>query len=83
MLGCAEELVSEYVDGDLSPAAAREMERHLWACAKCREVFLDLRALIAGIRLVARGGTRRSPPHADAALLRDPFGRGPDGGMVS
>ena len=67
-----------YVDGDLAPAVAREMERHLWTCATCRELFLDIRAVIATVRLFAR-----RPPGSASPGVRDPFGRGPRGWMVS
>ena len=67
-----------YVDGDLAPPVAREMERHLWTCARCRELFLDFRSLVAIVRLVAPRATG-SATHG----LRDPFGRGPSRWIVS
>jgi anti-sigma factor RsiW len=35
MITCAEQLISEYIDGDLSPAVARELEDHFRRCANC------------------------------------------------
>ncbi|HVL66118.1 MAG TPA: zf-HC2 domain-containing protein [Vicinamibacterales bacterium] len=39
--------LSEYIDGELSAGEQVEMERHLAACAACREVADDLRELAA------------------------------------
>jgi anti-sigma factor RsiW len=44
---CAERLISEYVDGDLAPAVARQLEQHLMVCADCRVLLHDYRSLIA------------------------------------
>ena len=71
MFGCNEQLISEYIDGDLAPEAARLVEHHLWACPRCRTMFLDLRALLAAIRLVRASGT---PMLRSAYDGRDSFG---------
>jgi hypothetical protein len=45
------EKISSLIDGELSPAEAREVERHLMTCAHCMEAradFLNLRSQIAG-----------------------------------
>ena len=45
------EKISSLIDGELSPAEAREVERHLVMCAQCAEAradFLSLRSQIAG-----------------------------------
>ncbi|HEY3580482.1 MAG TPA: zf-HC2 domain-containing protein [Pyrinomonadaceae bacterium] len=45
------EKISSLIDGELSPAEAREVERHLVMCAQCAETradFLSLRSQIAG-----------------------------------
>ncbi len=45
------EKISSLIDGELSTAAAREVERHLHGCTECRQVradFLNLRSQIAG-----------------------------------
>ena len=45
------EKISSLIDGELSPAEAREVERHLVVCAQCAEAradFLSLRNQIAG-----------------------------------
>src|SRR6185436_14604437 len=44
------EKISSLIDGELSPAEAREVERHLVTCAQCEEAradFLSLRSQIA------------------------------------
>lgn len=42
-----EDRLSEYLDGELSPAAHLEVERHLVDCASCRETLVELRAVVA------------------------------------
>jgi negative regulator of sigma E activity len=45
------EKISSLIDGELSTAEAREVERHLHSCVDCQEVradFLNLRSQIAG-----------------------------------
>src|SRR5690349_19883052 len=46
------EKISSLIDGELSPAEAREVERHLVVCGQCAEAradFLSLRSQIAGV----------------------------------
>lgn len=80
MLGCSEERLSEYIDGDLSPAAAREVEHHLWWCARCREMFLDLRMLLA---IIARSRPHLSALRRDTTASSDTFHRIPAGRLLS
>ena len=45
------EKISSLIDGELSPAEAREVERHLLTCGECEQLradFLNLRSQIAG-----------------------------------
>ena len=42
--------LSDYVDGSLSPAEARELESHLSGCPDCTVVLADLRDLVARAR---------------------------------
>jgi hypothetical protein len=45
------EKISSLIDGELSPAEAREIERHLLTCSECEELradFLNLRSQING-----------------------------------
>ena len=45
------EKISSLIDGELSTAEAREVERHLIGCNECQEVradFLNLRSQLAG-----------------------------------
>lgn len=39
--------LSDYTDGELTPGERLAVERHLEACADCREVVADLRAVVA------------------------------------
>lgn len=55
---------SEYLDGELPPAAAAELDAHVAACAPCRAVLDDLRLIVeAAGRLPDTG---RLPEAADA-----------------
>jgi hypothetical protein len=49
--GCSfTEKISSLIDGELAPAEAREVERHLLNCGECEQVradFLNLRSQIA------------------------------------
>ena len=72
MLGCSGQRVSEYIDGDLSPTAAREFERHLWACPGCRDMLLDFRALLA---MISQARPYLYELQRDTSTLRDTFGR--------
>ena len=49
MLGYTEQLISEYVDGDLSSPLTRDLEHHRWVCQTCRATFLDFHALVAAL----------------------------------
>ena len=41
------ERLSEYLDGELSPAETAELERHLLECSSCRQAVAELRAVVA------------------------------------
>ena len=41
------DLISEYLDGCMEPAARRDMEAHLQACAECSATLEDLRGIVA------------------------------------
>ncbi len=52
------EKISSLIDGELSPAEAREVERHLHTCAQCEEVradFLNLRSQISSYEAALPG----------------------------
>ena len=53
MITCVEQLISEYVDGDLPPAVARELEDHFRICAECRVLLLEYCTLVAATHLLA------------------------------
>jgi anti-sigma factor RsiW len=44
--------LSEYVDGDLAPATARDLEQHLVECDVCRSTVAELRDVVALARSV-------------------------------
>ena len=52
------EKISSLIDGELSPAEAREVERHLLTCTQCEEAradFLNLRSQISGFEVSLPG----------------------------
>jgi anti-sigma factor RsiW len=59
--------LSEYLDGDLSPARCRDLQRHLDACTCCGELADNLRKAIAICRAEGR---RQLPPHVQARARR-------------
>lgn len=50
-MACKEirEMISAYVDGEASPEEVREVREHLRACAECRSVEQQMRALGVGV----------------------------------
>lgn len=74
---CFEQLISEYVDGDLSPAVAREVEDHLRGCAECRALLLEYYALVSATHLLASrtGHTGGDGRRATEIRPRDGFGQ--------
>ncbi|GAC1445776.1 MAG: hypothetical protein NVS3B26_26780 [Mycobacteriales bacterium] len=60
----ARALASDYIDGDVDPATARALERHLQDCSRCPPLMAGLTAVLAGLRAL---------PEIDAepAWLRD------------
>ena len=50
--------LSRYLDGDLTPARRRAIERHIDACACCRTMAARLRRTVAA----CRAGAKRRPP---------------------
>lgn len=54
-LGCAraEELFSDYREGELPPASARELEDHLAGCPSCRELMETLGHVVDALRPTA------------------------------
>lgn len=74
------EKISSLIDGELSPAEAREVERHLLGCAQCeaaRADFLNLRSQISGFEASLPGEVQNrelakivAKPTASGARLR-------------
>lgn len=61
------EKISSFIDGELAPAEAREVERHVLTCGECAQVkadFLSLRSQIAGFE------TSLQPPVQNRALQK-------------
>ncbi len=55
------ELLSGYLDGELTPAEAERVERHLAACLRCRDELAQLRRLQ---EVTGRLRLREAPPEA-------------------
>jgi len=55
------EKISALIDGELAPAEAREVERHLLSCAECGEAradFLNLRSQIGSVETAAQSAVQ-------------------------
>ena len=66
-------LLSSYIDGQVSPAEARQVEAHLSTCDECRRELQGLRATVDLLRTlpeleVSRAFTLASPPAGVAAV---------------
>lgn len=49
-IGCSDENLSGYLDGELSSEEVRSIENHLQNCAHCRETLNRLQALSSAVR---------------------------------
>ena len=67
--------------GELPPAEREGAERHLWACAACREVFRVSERLDAALR-AAGGALSDSRNEATSLAAADPFARRPEAPFV-
>ena len=67
-MNCAEieNLICEYVDGTLAPAARTEVERHLAGCATCAEMARDA---VAAVRFMERTAEVEPPPELLSGIL--------------
>jgi anti-sigma factor RsiW len=85
MITCVEQLISEYVDGDLSPAVARDLEDHLRICAECRVLLLDYCGLVAAAHLLAARRHRPGDYARRAAEIRhrNGFGQARTSGLLA
>lgn len=63
----AVELLSSYMDEEVTPAQLRLVEGHLSACTDCRRTLAGLRAVVAGVR---RLEAVAPPPALSAAVER-------------
>lgn len=48
------QLVSDYIDGELTPVESLGVARHLWECHECRVLLRDFRAIVAALQDVRR-----------------------------
>ena len=44
--------LSEYLDGELTPAERADVDRHLTQCAECRSTLEDLRGVVSEAALL-------------------------------
>jgi predicted anti-sigma-YlaC factor YlaD len=77
MVACVEQLISEYVDGELPPSVARELEQHLGMCGACRAMLVEYCALVAATHLLAvtRWSGRRLDPTEHELHQRNVLGQ--------
>ena len=68
-LSCQElvEIVTDYLDGALTPEEARRFEEHVGKCGGCHVYVEQMRMTIS---LTGRVDGTGLPPEAEAALLR-------------
>jgi len=64
--GCRQvhELMSDYMDGELEPGAARRVDDHVGVCPRCRRVLANLRLTLERLHLLgdkAPPGTENQP----------------------
>lgn len=76
MITCVEQLISEYVDGDLPPAVARELEDHFCICPECRVLLLEYCSLVAATHLLAARRDRTGEYDRSATAIRRRNGLG-------
>ena len=76
MITCVEQLISEYIDGELPPAVARELEDHLRVCAECRVLLMEYCSLVAATHLLAAGRDRTGDYGRSATEIRHRNGLG-------
>ncbi len=70
------ELVTAYLEGDLSPADTRQVENHLSGCPGCDTYLAQMRATI---REVGQVDADRLPDDVRSALLSAFTANSPDG----
>jgi anti-sigma factor RsiW len=73
-------LVSEYLDGDLDPETAAQLEEHLTTCPSCPPLAAALAAIVAQLRSLPEVSTASvgrvlarlsTPGHADGPVPAD------------
>jgi anti-sigma factor RsiW len=65
----ARSLMSDYVEGELEPAARKRLERHVRFCDRCHTVLGNLRQTLARLR-VLQGSEPPDAADADAVATR-------------
>ena len=76
MIRCTEQLISEYVDGDLPPAIARELEDHFRICTECRMLLLEYYSLVTATHLLAARREHTGDDGRSATEIRHRHGFG-------
>jgi anti-sigma factor RsiW len=76
MFTCVEQLISEYVDGELSPAVARELEHHFRVCAECRVLLSEYCSLVEAAHFLAESRDHTVEDGRSATPVRHRFGFG-------
>jgi anti-sigma factor RsiW len=62
--------VSRYLDGEVSPARRRTIERHITSCACCGTLAARLRQTIAACRAAGRNAVPRAVKQRAAKRIR-------------
>ena len=61
---------SEYLDGELSDAGVRRVERHTSICPQCRELIASLRRMLDALPALATSPPQRSVADGIVERLR-------------
>ena len=57
--------MSDYLDGELEPAAAASVERHTRWCPNCRRMLTNLRRTLGGLRALRDEAPAADPPRSE------------------
>lgn len=58
--------MSDYIDGELDPAAAAAVKRHTHWCPNCRRMLTNLTRTLGGLRALRDEPTTGDAPDSDA-----------------
>ena len=68
-------LLSDYIDGELDPAASRDLDRHFQDCPECLTFLHSLRQTIAITRTITFAEIPKAVRDRLHAFLRERLGR--------